>query len=104
MNIKFPVKIKHYKYKVFIFICEGHSVLHFRLRLISLVLTHRDLDKIQMGCFGNEICMNVMMVINLRHLHGSSTKVQSLPRCNLLNNELFCSSGNMMTAGWQTKQ
>ena len=46
----------------------------------------------------DQICIAVMMVINLKHLESSRAEVLSLPCFKLLHNAAYCSQGNVMTA------
>lgn len=54
---------------------------------------------IQAGCYADQICIAVMMVINLKHLDSSRTEALPLLPCvKLLHNASHCSPGNVMTA------
>lgn len=44
-----------------------------------VLLTHLGLDLFQMGCYVDQICISVMMVINLKHLESSRAEALSLP-------------------------
>lgn len=63
-----------------------------------MLLTRTGLDLFQTGCYADQICIAVMMVINLKHLESSRAEALSLPCFKLLHNGAYCSQGNVMTA------